>query len=34
MMQYMILVLKTMVADDVEGGRMQSKNLRRVVNNF
>ncbi len=32
MMQYMICVLKTMAADDVEGGSLQSQRLRHVVN--
>ena len=34
MMQYMMLVLNTMAADDVEGGSLQSQNLCHVVNIF
>ncbi len=33
-MQYVMLVLKTMAAADVEGGSLQSQNLRHVVNIF
>lgn len=33
-MQYMMLVLKAMAADDVEGGSLQSQNLHHVVNIF
>lgn len=34
MMQYMMLVLNSMAADDVENGSLQSQNLRHVVNIF